>query len=88
MLSTDPQDIGAAGGNQVHTLLSDQLAAHGHDAPVYKGGAGAVTNRFSNADTGGSGIVINGKGVVSDTGENEPHPNVQPTQAGNFIIKT
>lgn len=77
----DAQEMGDAGGSQVHTLITNQLAAHGHS--------------FQASDAGGSALYA-GKGnginqvtnVTTTSGGGQPHPNVQPGQLMNYIIKT
>lgn len=76
----DAQVIGAAGGTDSHTLIVAQLAAHSHGVQA--------------SDAGGSALYVakgNGLNQVTATsfnaGSDQPHPNMQPSQIVNYIVK-
>lgn len=98
---TSPVDgdvLGGAGGAESHTLTEGQMPDHGHpymlrttqqvspDANISggfimnSGGTQAVQTAFNGTPTATAGQQIGG------TGNNEAHPNVQPTLILNKII--
>lgn len=88
--------LGAAGGEQVHTLTTAEMPQHNHTAPVSTptGTAVGVLDVVQNMTGSGVGAAIatSGQrwqsGVMSDAGADEAHPNVQPTLIVTKIIKT
>lgn len=75
--------LGAAGGDDVHTLTTPQMPSHTHTltnvTTTSSVGAGATTGILN---TYGSGYN------TTATGGGQAHPNVQPTLICNKIIKT
>ena len=84
MLGNDATAIGAVGGTDVHQLITNQLAIHQHTITAY-----------FNASTTGAGNITRGNSGSTDTsvavnnaGGDQAHPNMQPSVATNYIIKT
>lgn len=82
--------LGAAGGDQTHTLTTTQIPAHTHNLAlkyVTVGGAGSSRNYWtrSGPDTLYDGTVTNG---ATSTGGGLAHNNTQPTLVTGYIIKT
>lgn len=75
--------LGAAGGDDTHTLTTPQMPAHTHNQT---GNTGQATSAgaFSIAGTLNT-LSIN---ATQSTGGGQSHPNVQPTLICNKIIKT
>lgn len=76
---TDAQNLGASGGNQVHTLVIAQMPAH--------------THTYNDWNSGGTGTIASGGNFAvgvptGSTGGSQPHTNVQPTLITNFIIRS
>lgn len=86
--------IGQRGGVENVTLLGTQLPAHSHS--VNASSATAVEARPAGAvlaHAGASvyasapdGATVMNSGMISNTGGNQPHPNVQPYLTVNFCI--
>lgn len=75
---TDANAIGSSGGVDVHQLSSAQMPSHSHSiAYANSGAAGSAVSALG----GGSGTSTGG------AGGDQPHPNVQPAVATNFIVK-
>lgn len=77
----DAQELGQAGGADVHKLVVEQLAAHTHGP-----------NRFLTPDVNTGNPTPTGTSVYSyvsqaSAGGDQAHPNMQPSQVTNFIIK-
>lgn len=96
--STYPTDLGKTGGEARHTLTEGELARHGHTLVTRheKGLAGSTSNNFltsviSSSDTDRS--IISPSDSTTNTpyttyaGNNNPHNNIPPYFAVNYIIK-
>ena len=72
--------VGGEGGEEKHTIQTEEIASHVHGVTNDGGGGGVFTL------TGGNAV-----GTVSDTsaaGGDTPHNNMQPFVVANWIIKT
>jgi microcystin-dependent protein len=86
----DAQSLGSGGGNQIHTNLTAEMAAHAHGTSAsgssgnipYGIGGGAFTR---NTQTGTGGGAEGGH-LTESLGGSAPHNNVQPTIVINKII--
>ncbi len=96
--------LGAKSGTETHTLTTPQLAAHSHGVTdpghqhtpnigdkfltVYgtgtllKPGAGGTADESNQTANATTGVTAN------SAGGGDPHPNMQPSLAVNWIIKT
>jgi microcystin-dependent protein len=83
--------MGQSGGEENHTLSGNELPAHTH--LLGSGGAASTTNPATNAPavggkptyaTPGTGNMA--AGIVGATGGSQPHNNLQPYLAINFVI--
>jgi microcystin-dependent protein len=80
----DAQTLGKAGGADVHVLTAAQLAAHQHATPVVTGSSGAITG-FGNVQD--QNVTATSRlATVANVGD-QAHPNMQPSQITNYIIK-
>lgn len=81
---------GDYGGFETHTLTEAELAAHGHE-PLGRASFVAGPTGFDTAfdGTSSSASVNDAEYVAStaDTGSDDPHANMSPWLALNFIIK-
>lgn len=80
----DANVLGMAGGADVHTLTSAQVAAHQHSTPVVTGSSGAITGYGNVQDQNVTATTR--LATLSNVGD-QPHPNMQPSQVTNYIIK-
>jgi microcystin-dependent protein len=95
-----PYTIGQVGGSETVTLTTATMASHSHSLSASKNtvttnlpsgnltGAGltspATAYFYTNAPTTGTGNLNNA--TVTNTGGNQPHPNLMPSQCVSFII--
>lgn len=79
----DAQVLGATGGTSSHILVTAQLAAHTHGYATDRGGVGYAggANNAKDSSIGATGST------TGSTGSDQPHPNMQPGQIFNYIIK-
>jgi microcystin-dependent protein len=94
--------IGQASGSENVTLISNQLAAHSHPTMIISTAANGVTNTPSSVngpaksvDSSGNpfnlyaapdGVTLMQGGPAQIVGGNQPHSNLQPYLAINYII--
>ena len=93
--------LGEAQGVENVTLLSTQMPAHNHAVNVGTGDANTPTasNNFlavANSTLGGDPVVVNtyngtpsatlAANSISISGQGQPHANIQPSLALNYII--
>lgn len=84
ILNNDAAVLGAAGGADVHQLTALQIAAHSHLLAQRTGGSpnsGNETQPYS-----GGTLLSSNQQSNNNTGD-QPHPNMQPSQVTNYIIK-
>lgn len=77
--------LGGSMGEESHTLVESELAAHTHPISLKVAGAGGTQN--SVAATGDAGAAT-ADGVTNSTGGDGAHNNVQPTMFLNYFIYT
>ena len=98
----DGETLGAVGGGQTHTLVTGELASHGHtqNAHQHNRNSGGVVE-YAAADAGtynydptGAGVLRLGTAVVENAtatnqnaGSGGAHNNTQPSLVLNKIIK-
>jgi microcystin-dependent protein len=80
-MGNDAQVIGAAGGTSSHTLITAQLASHTHGVPA-TGTTGSGGNAYQ-LDT----FTPLAAQPTQAAGGDQPHPNIQPSQVVNYIVK-
>ena len=87
-------NLGNRGGEQAHTLMTNEIPAHNHQLNAAKQGAAQatpVTYYLPTSDTAvyapfntANGAMVNNE--VSNTGDGQPHNNMQPYLVLNIII--
>lgn len=80
---TNAQSIGSAGGSDVHLLITAQMPAHTHAVQSFPNGAGGGGQPLNSNNTGTSSNP-----ATTSAGGDQNHPNVQPSQLVNYVIKT
>lgn len=78
-LTLTQRDMGDNGGEESHTIQTEELASHTHTYPT-ENGAGSAATLNSTASTGSN--------ASSATGGDTPHNNMPPYVTVNYIIKT
>ncbi|QHL89565.1 phage tail protein [Sphingomonas changnyeongensis] len=85
--------IGASGGQAAVALTRDQMPAHGHQAfcATGPGGADSPGNGVWAVNMNEAAYAQTATGTMAPlaltlVGDNQPHPNVQPTLAVNWAI--
>ena len=102
-MSPDGVTLGAAGGEETHTLVTSEMPSHSHELYSDDGGANAsdiggfgdngasmVCGKITTGTTGyyTTALAGGGSALVQDTGGDAAHDNVQPTLILNYIIAT
>lgn len=90
---SSPRTLGEFGGQEAVTLLASQMPAHTHAlhanaAPASgtaPGGALLAATSVASYDPG-TGTTPMAASAVGSAGGNQPHPNMAPTLALNYII--
>jgi microcystin-dependent protein len=85
-----PRQLGETGGSETVTLTSAQLASHSHPVRAASNATSAAPagNFFGSApmyNTGGNTVAM-AADSVTESGGGQPHNNMQPYLAINFII--
>lgn len=99
-----PYQLGQTGGLEQVTLTANQLPAHAHpftsqlsttttgnatNTPAGNLPGGGSRAGYNSAPTAGRALAPNAvAGTTQPAGGNQPHPNVQPVLALNYIICT
>lgn len=81
--SVDGDVMGAAGGEETHTLSATEMPGHTHTLQQSTAAGGSIANRVSTVNTQGTISNI----TTSSSGGGLAHNNVQPTMILNKIIK-
>jgi len=90
------RNLGDMAGTETVTLTTQQLPAHSHDvqADLFPGSASSIANgmfaryrgsEFVYGDNQGGSMAAS---AITATGGNQPHENLQPYLAVNYIIAT
>jgi len=83
--ATQADNLGQGAGSEVHQLTIAELANHLHSTPFVS----ISCQRVGGCETPGVNTsTIAGATNTGSTGGDTPHPNVQPYQTFNYIIKT
>jgi len=80
-LSLTNRTLGTDGGEESHTLQTEELASHSHRMP--RDGVGGSGNGYDS-----SGDAIDPGAFTEVTGGDTPHNNMPPFVVVNYIIKT
>ena len=86
--------IGSKAGEESVTLTTNQLPPHSHTANAFNGGnSSSPENNFWGTDPGGQSGMYNpaadqtmSSEIITETGGNGSHTNLQPTLCINYII--
>lgn len=89
-----PRTIGETGGVEAVTLLTTQMPSHAHTLMAASGGARTSTAQGNHLASGEADIYTRGPGEavalapnqIAPAGQGQPHLNLQPALAVNFII--
>lgn len=85
LLANDAQVLGSAGGSDVHKLVTEQIASHSHQVGAPAAGGGSFSG-YAMATSVSLYSNVNST-ATSLAGGDQAHPNLQPSQTTNFIIK-
>jgi microcystin-dependent protein len=84
------RDLGEQGGEETHTLITTEMPAHSH--PAGANNSGQTTNRPADAVAARGGAYASsadtsmGPASSPPAGGSQPHNNMQPYLAINYII--
>ena len=84
--------LGETGGEESHTLAVNEIGTHAHQVTPQASKDEETTNRPRGAYFTAGGAYANtvdgfmGATATSSAGGNQPHPNLQPSLALNFVI--
>jgi microcystin-dependent protein len=79
----DPQTFGSIGGSQTHTLVTAQIPSHTHTV-TNAGRDSTLGSYIDQASSTGESLASN---AINNTGGDQPHPNLQPSFVGGFVVK-
>lgn len=82
--ASDSSDFNEKGGEEAHTLTINEMPSHNHSLTAH--GSDGTGNMVSQSIGNGGSRVVAGW-VIGNTGGNQPHNNMPPYQAINYIIK-
>lgn len=73
------------GGEKTHTLTVNEMPSHNHSITIHRT-AGSGTMVAQSSGTGGDATGSNW--VIGNTGENQPHNNMQPYYTCYIFVRT
>lgn len=88
----DGIEIGEAGGEQTHTLVTSEMPSHSHPAVGNSGAASSTSpaahiwaHASANAYASSANSVMNAAAIAANGG-GQPHENMSPFLVVNFVI--
>ena len=81
--STHFSTLGATYGEETHTLTTSGMPSHNHNAYLSGGSLASASGRLLFETATGQEFYNS----IKNTGGNQPHNNIQPSIAMNYIIK-
>lgn len=88
--ASEKYPLGWTGGEAEHILTVEEMPSHKHrltDTPNGQTDWGVAYGNYRGSESG-YGVDSCGTFITKPAGENQPHNNMQPSGAGNFIIAT